>query len=1227
MERVAADAPKTQGDASGDSGLRVDGFTEFLGRVGHGGGRDLGPGTRLGDVTIVRLVGEGGMGRVYEALQGMPCRTVAVKIVRPGVFSEAAAKRFQHEVHILGRLTHPGICRIYSVGLHQQADGDVPFFVMEFIDEALSITSYASQRDLSVRDRVQLLRDACGAVAHGHQKGVIHRDLKPGNILVDAAGRPKIIDFGVARSTDGDVALTTMHTDVGQLVGTLAYMAPEQFDGNADDLDVRADVYSLGLVLYELLTGRMPYDVTRQAVYEVARIVRDVEPRSLSSVNPKLRRDLNTIVAKCLEKDRSHRYSSASELEADLGRYLRGEPIAASRPSLIESIVRLARRHRLAATAAVGVAASLLLAVAGISLFAVRAERQREVAVDAQQSAMRDAKTAAEQRDAADRERARADSEAALARERLYVANLRSIQSSLDAKNLRMAKKLSDENAVLQQGTLPIEMRCMTATMDDAFVVLDPAAGPISQIKYSPDAAILSVSVMVPVDPRKYVNPLRPPRESAGFMWRVPLFYSAGDDGRYQRLDPTIVRARGFPDVMPLPMSQAIARGAKQVSYSHVDESGAIAISPDGRLIAVPTPSNGIRIVDRATGEDEVVLDGLRGRPLTTLAFNTSGTRLVTQIANGMPDLWDTATGRLITRCGDGDRICERYELSPDGSRLAVVTVAPDALLTVRILDTVDGRRLSTVTVAPKHQWGELIIAFTKDGNRLLTSCQDNDLSVWNVADGGLLTALRGHASLVTSAVVSADGRKIANGAANGHIRIWNADTHALEQELIGHTAAVTSLQFRDGQTLASGSHDGTVRIWSITGISSMAELPDIRGVTAAVFSPDGRHLAVAAGDRGGVQIWCRRKVRRIHTLIDSNDTVSDLAYSPDGSLVAAAFQGTGQAGVVRVWQTECGTPVSTLADHGGGAVAVEFSPDGSRLLTTARDGTVAVSDARAGRRLMAHRPEFRIVSAKTPAVFGLDGRRVISVSPEVLDSDTGAVAAKVQRQGVVSCLAASPDGRTLATGVAMGFVFLTDFSTGERLSKFVGHQSDVRSLAFDADGHRLLVGTLDGTIRLWDARQRGLLDDAILVLRGHEGAVDSIGFSPDGSRIISGSLDGTIRIWDAMHGHELLVLPGQRDFPKAFALSPDGTHLLSATVDGRIRIWGLSNAEIFRARQAAADGDEMATSPRKGDVDGVRDVGQHRRPHESSRLLKGAEKGGQVGQILPVETEGLEER
>jgi eukaryotic-like serine/threonine-protein kinase len=1213
MERFDADASTPRSESIGDSQLGFAGLTEFMaGRSGSSGG-DLGPSSSLGDVTIVRLIDEGGMGRVYEGLQGMPCRTVAVKVIRPGVFSPTAAKRFQHEAQILGRLTHPGICRIYSVGIERLPGGEVPYFVMEYIEDALTITGYATQRSLSIRDRVTLFCEACRAVAHGHQKGIIHRDLKPGNILVDSEGRPKIIDFGVARNTDGDTALTTMHTDIGQLVGTLSYMAPEQFDGAADGLDVRADVYALGVVLYELLAGSLPYDIAKRPVYEVSRVVKEVEPRSLSLFNASLRGDLDTIVAKCLQKESDKRYSSAAELEADLSRHLRGEPISASPPRLRDAVARLARRHRAAALAAAAVLASLVLAVVGIAVFAVRAERQREVAV-------REAREAATQRDAAGREKARADVEADLARQRLYVANLRALESSLDGKNPRMAMPLFEENAAIQGRPLPIELKCVEARLDDAVAVLDPGAGPISRITYSPDVALLAVNA-ASQQPRRVQQKIGA-HLSASMI--EPIFFAAARDGRHELMTVADAKRAGRRWGAWWSRGNGPYRRPGNVGGPPIQDVESLATSPDGRRGAMHTPNGGVYIMDRATGEDEAVLDGLRGR-LAAAEFNATGTRLVTIKHDRTAMLWDAESGRLIARCGGADYPCEGFVFSPDGSRLAAVSRMSAKLREVFIYDTVDGRLCCTVTTTQRQEWGDTIMLFTPDGSTLITSCNSNELLVWNVADGGMLARLPGHDATVMAAAISPDGRRIASSAVNGNICVWDADSYTCERTLIGHTAAVSSLVFRDDETLASGSLDGTVRFWSSTAAEPLAVLPDIRGMSAAVFRPDGRQLAVSPRNHGGIQIWDPRTVQRIHTLIDTSDTAKQIAYSPDGSLVAAAFQSPRQDGDVRVWQADSGKLLWTLGDHAEGAVAVAFSSDGTRLLTTSGNGMVMVWDVRTGRQQMARHSGFRAVILRSVAVFGLGGSRVACSTHELLDSDTGNAVTTLPLLGQVTCLATSPDGRKLASGVAMGAVHLNDFATGSRLASLIGQHGSVRAIAFSSDGGRLLTGTQDGTVRLWDARQDGEIADDIQLFRGHEGAVESVAFTPDGRRIITAATDGTVRIWDAAQGRELLALPGQRDYPKACAVSPDGTRLVTALDDGSPRIWGLSNAEIFRARQSLTAGNQPEGSLRSHD--GSVDLGKDRRPHGVAGLIEAAEKRGEVGEVLPVKTERLQVR
>ncbi|MBL9150591.1 MAG: serine/threonine protein kinase [Phycisphaerae bacterium] len=334
-------------------------------------------GRTIGDCTILRLIGEGGMGRVYEGRQERPRRDVAVKLMRHGLGSSSAAKRFEFEAQVLARLRHPCIAQVYGAGTFDDDGEAVPYFVMEFIQGAKPITRYAEEKRLSVRERVALFARVCEAVAHGHQRGVIHRDLKPGNILVDAHGQPKIIDFGVARSTDSDLTVTTANTAVGQLVGTLQYMSPEQFASDPNDVDVRSDVYSLGVVFYELLAGHPPYDLRRAAISEAARIVCEQDPTRLSSISRTLRGDVELIALKCLEKNRTRRYASAAELAADVNAFVAGEPISAMAPGVIDGMRRFARRHRAMTAGLVGAFVVLVLAVAVVSFVAIEANRQR----------------------------------------------------------------------------------------------------------------------------------------------------------------------------------------------------------------------------------------------------------------------------------------------------------------------------------------------------------------------------------------------------------------------------------------------------------------------------------------------------------------------------------------------------------------------------------------------------------------------------------------------------------------------------------------------------------------------------------------------------------------------------------------------------------------------------------------------------------------------------------
>ncbi len=329
---------------------------------------------RIGPYAIRGVLGEGGMGIVYLAEQENPRRTVALKVIRPGLASGARLRRFEHEAQILARLHHPGIAQIYAAGTADTGHGPQPYFAMELVEGRVLDKHVAAARP-AFRARLEILAKICDAVQHAHQRGVIHRDLKSANIVVDGSGEPKILDFGVARVTGADFQPTTLRTAAGEILGTLAYMSPEQVHGQAEDVDTRSDIYALGAVLYELLAGRLPHDLCGKTIAEAARIVTEVEPKRLGALEPRCAGDLETIAAKALEKDRTRRYASASDLAADLRRYLSDEPIAARPPSTVYQLRKFARRNK---GLVGGIAATFAVLVTGVVISTWQAVRAVE---------------------------------------------------------------------------------------------------------------------------------------------------------------------------------------------------------------------------------------------------------------------------------------------------------------------------------------------------------------------------------------------------------------------------------------------------------------------------------------------------------------------------------------------------------------------------------------------------------------------------------------------------------------------------------------------------------------------------------------------------------------------------------------------------------------------------------------------------------------------------------
>jgi WD40 repeat protein len=1013
--------------------------------------------SRIGRYHIKRLIGAGGMGAVYEAVQEQPRRVVALKVMKQGIASRSALRRFEYEAQLLARLRHPGIAQVYEAGTHFEpggmggvGGGTVPFFAMEYIPGARPITEHARARRLSTRERLELFCKVCDAVHFGHTKGIIHRDLKPANILVESSlavahqgeggervGQPKIIDFGVARATDSDLAVTTLQTEVGQLVGTLQYMSPEQAslggpEADPLDLDVRSDVYALGVVLYELLCERLPYDVSRSAIFEATRVIREQAPARLSAVNRTLRGDIETITLKALEKDRDRRYRSAADLADDIRRYLRSEPIHARPPSVVYQARMLARRHRPLVVAALLVFAALSAGLVVATVFAVRAERQR---AEAQASA--------------------------------YVARLAAAQSALLMHDTGSARtQLDDAPASLRDW----EWEHLRSRLDLSLADLDGGDGPVYGCAIAPDCATAATGGANGV---ARLWDLRTAQSVAA--WRAhgaPVFAAAfSPDGR--------LLATGAEDGR-ITVWDVGGRTAVSEPAGHGGAVRCLRFSPSGELFS-GGDDRVIRRWDARSGEARGVLEGHAG-PVHSIAISGDGAYLASTAPDLTARLWDLEAGAEVARFGDTGALFAvaigrarvrqmRHDGPGDGPAPKMVwrtLMAYGGVNTmIRVVDVEDRRPVATLQ---GHEFRVNSLGFLPDGSGLVSASWDRTVRLWSTDDWRPRVVLRGHRGGVLGLSVGSDGNTIVSTSFDRTMRVWEIPCSGDVPAFKSYWEEVGSAAFApDGRRYATGSLNQPVRVWdSMTGECVGSIMVD-RRASALAFAGD---LLAIGEDTGQVHVWETVRQARTAQVAAHGGAVVGLAAVNAGAAGAARLLSVGEDGAVRAWRLPGGESDGVLALSGDVPCAAAASEGGRTVAVGGRAGTVWLIDGAALRVT----GQFRAAG---------EGLRAVALPPA---GDRVAVAT---------------DGGGGVGGVRV-------YGLGGAVLDESRPVSSVTALAFIAGGRRLLAGLHDGSITVRDpARHEDLLS-----LMGHRGSISVFAVSPDGSTVVSGSSDEWFRVW-----------------------------------------------------------------------------------------------------------------